>query len=181
VHSVELIDTGRFLGWVSGDIEGCPSLVQLCCSAGEVAIAAVHERADVLSAGYTRFSGFDLRLSAHAADCPFRIHLEESEYQVAPLRRCDYEIITIDEAYDDFIAGSIEFDRKIRSLCFYSATGSARAEINPCPDSVPSCGSMTGYRHAFRVDNFDISSIFAVKINNDAVHCLSRDWLAAVR
>lgn len=181
MHSVELIDTGRLLGWVSGDIGGCPSQVELCCSEGRVAIAAVHERVDVLSAGFTRFSGFDLSISAHAADCPWRVHLEGSEYEVAPLARCNEEVVTIDEAYDDFLAGSIPFDRRIRSLCFYSAAGSARAEIDPCPEYSPAPGGLTGYRYRFRVENFDVSKIFAVKINNDAVHCLGPGWLTALR
>jgi hypothetical protein len=180
MHSVELIDTGRLLGWVSGDIGGFPAQVQLCCAEGTVAIAAVHERVDVLSAGFTRFSGFDLHISAHAADCPWRVHLEESEYEVAPLPRCNEEVVTVEEAYDDLLSGSIAFDRRIRSLCFYSAEGSTRAEINPFPDHIPGPGGSTGHRYRFRVENFDVSKIFAVKINNDAVHCLGPGWLAAL-
>lgn len=175
MHNVEQNGMGNFAGWVSGRADGCPSYINLSCSDHKIQVIANRERVDVLRSGFTRFSGFDLRISTHSHECPCRAELEETEYKLVPSVMLDTDLVKFDNVSDDSISGWINCAINLRSLSFYNVLGAARAEIHLRLDINALLNTPSEFLHGFRLQALDVSRIFAVNINNSVVHWFAPD------
>lgn len=178
MHNVERIGEGEFVGWISGGAGGHPSCIDLSCSDRKLQVFAVRERLDVFHAGFTRFSGFDLRISAHSRECLCRAELEGKEYDIAPSVMVDADLIKVDDVGRDYLSGWVNFADGLRSLSFFSVPSLARAEIHMRSDINAFLNTPSERLYGFHVQGLDVSRIFAVKVNNALVHWVAPDWLA---
>lgn len=170
MHYIDKICFGEISGWIQGNTDGCPSQVKVLHQNLQVQVFAVRPREDVLKAGYTRFSGFDLSVSSASRDDLCQIELGGSLYDISPIQVADQGLIKVDEMSDTHISGWVNLPAGLRSLTFYSATGLSRADIHARADINALLNSDPRRLHGFSVNNCDVEGLYAVNINNSRIH-----------
>ncbi|MFN3724499.1 MAG: hypothetical protein ACK4VZ_15830 [Paracoccaceae bacterium] len=177
MHNVDKNSEGQLVGWVGGSADGRPARINLSCSDRIIQVFAVQDRGDVLRAGFTRFSGFNLRISAHSRECVCQARLEENTYDITPSVKRDDDLIQLDDVGRNHISGWVKNAEDLSSLSFFSVTGLSRAEIHKRADVNAFLGTSPEKSHGFRVEFPDFSELFAVSVNNKLIHWLTPGWL----
>lgn len=170
MHNVELVEDGRISGWLAGRDDGCPSSVSLSSHGRQVNMPATINRPDVLDAGFTLFSGFTIRVSAHSDEECCEVKVEDKIYNVMPTKKPMNEILFVDEQGTNFLSGWFKNRESLRSLCFYTGAGMIRAEIHKRSDVNRHLETPSDRLHGYRVEDVDVNDIYAVTFNNELVH-----------
>ena len=177
MHNVEEINNGKLVGWIGGSIDGRPSSIGLACSGKMIEVFATKQRLDVLQAGYTLFSGFDMKISAYTDKCDCRAHIEKKFYKLTPSVKKDDDLINIDEVSENHISGWVNNAEGLYSLCFFDASGVVRSEINSRWDVNAHLKTPQDVLHGFRAEGVDVSTLVAVSVNNSLIHWFTPGWL----
>lgn len=178
MHNVEQNGEGKFKGWFSGDSSGCPSQIDLLVSGRKIWVQATKEREDVLYAGHTLFSGFDLRVSSdqHKVQCV--AELEGRKYNITPAERASAALIRVDDVGKNYLSGWVNYPKGLFSLVFFDETGPAFCDLFVRSDVNAGLGTSSEIRHGFSVKGLDVSRLVAVNINNELIHWFPSSWLA---
>jgi len=171
MHHIESVSEGRVVGWAAADASGCPAKVTLTCKQGAVGIFASRPREDVLAAGYSLFSGFDLEVSSDCGNEACALEVGGERRTFSPSTLLDQDIIMADTIRRrDQLSGWIRHISGLKSLIFHSRSGLFRASVFSRLDVNEALNTDPSALHGFEISNVDLLSVYAVSINSSHVH-----------
>jgi len=175
MHNIEMIGAGRFCGWAAAGRDGSPERLKLELNRQEAYVYAIRSRQDVLDAGHSLFSGFDLHLSGEPGlmNCVISVDGEVHEVSLQPLQTS--KLIVMKQPSAQAVNGWVHGASGLRSLVLCHSRGTTRAKIVERSDAVEALGPEKSLIHEFTAHDVDARTVYAVVINNTHIHWIGPD------
>lgn len=170
MHNLEINERGHIRGWVAGSESGVPGYIEIIADNVRFRIAATIERPDVLMAGHSLFSGFDLTINAGAEATPLTLQIGKRSYSIDASFRGDSDYVRVDSLQGIEMEGWIDHEVPLYALQFSDGINREFPQLLPRQDIAALKDARGTSTFGFQLSAQSLGGLRFCLVNNSHLH-----------